>query len=90
MSVTIKLSTLFHKYTEGQQFVRVRGGSPLQCLRELKTRFPKIARWLYDKQGNLRPQIWLFVNGQKISVDDLNKPLNDGDELFVVLAISGG
>jgi molybdopterin converting factor small subunit len=32
----------------------------------------------------------VFVNGQKISADDMNKPLKDGDELFFVLAISGG
>jgi molybdopterin converting factor small subunit len=56
----------------------------------LEARFPKIKRWLYDKQGNLRPQVWFFVNGQKISAGDMAKPLNDGDELFFVLAISGG
>jgi molybdopterin converting factor small subunit len=90
MNVTIKISSLFRKFTDGQEFVKVTGNNTMECLRELETRFPKMKRWLYDKQGNLRPQIWFFVNGQKISTDDLTKPLNEGDELFFVLAISGG
>jgi len=90
MSVTIKISSLFRKFTDGQELVKVTRNSPVECLHELEARFPKIKRWLYDKQGNLRPQVWFFVNGQKISVDEMTKALNDGDELFFVLAISGG
>jgi molybdopterin converting factor small subunit len=62
----------------------------MECLHEFEARFPKIKQWLYDKQGNLQPQIWFFVNGQQISADDMNKPLNDGDELFFLPAVSGG
>jgi molybdopterin converting factor small subunit len=90
MDVTIKIAALFRKLTKGQEFVKVTGNNPLECLHELEARFPKIRRWLYDKQGNLRPQVWFFVNGQKISADDMNKPLNDGDELFFTVAVSGG
>lgn len=90
MDVTIKIAGLFRKFTNRQEFVKVTGNSPMECLHELETRFPKIRRWLYDKQGNLRPQVWFFVNGQKISADDMNKPLKDGDELFFIVAVSGG
>jgi molybdopterin converting factor small subunit len=90
MGVTIKVSSLFRRFTNGQEFVEVTGNSPMECLHELEARFPKIKRWLYDKQGNLRPQVWFFVNGQKISADEMTKPLKNGDELFFLLAISGG
>jgi len=90
MDVTIKIAALFRKFTNGQEFVKVTGNSPMEGLHELETRFPKIRRWLYDKQGNLRSQMWFFVNGQKISADDMSKPLNDGDELFFIVAVSGG
>lgn len=90
MGVTIKISSLFRRFTNGQEFVDVTGNSPVECIHELETRFPKIKRWLYDKQGNLRPQVWFFVNGQKISSDEMTRPLKDGDELFFLLAISGG
>ena len=90
MDVTVKISALFRRFTNGQEFVKVSGNTPMECLHELETRFPKIKRWLYDKQGNLRPQVWFFVNGQKSSADEMTKPLKDGDERFFVLAISGG
>jgi molybdopterin converting factor small subunit len=90
MGVTIKVSSLFRRFTNGQEFVEVTGNSPMECLHELEARFPKIKRWLYDKQGNLRPQVWFFVNGRKISADEMTKPLKNGDELFFLLAISGG
>ena len=90
MGVTIKVSSLFRRFTNGQEFVEVTGNSPMECLHELEARFPKIKRWLYDKQGNLRPQVWFFVNGQKISADEMTKPLKNSDELFFLLAISGG
>ena len=90
MEVTVKISAFLRKFTDGQEFVKVSGNSPIECLQELEARFPKIQRWLHDKHGNLRPQVWFFVNGQKISADDMSKPLKDGDELFPVLAISGG
>lgn len=52
--------------------------------------FPKIKKWLYDKQGELRPQVWFLVNGERIYADELNKQLNDSDELYILLAVGGG
>jgi molybdopterin converting factor small subunit len=90
MAVTVKVSSLLKKYTNGEEFVEVERGTPLECLHALETKFPAIKRWLYDKEGKLRPQFWFFVNGQKISAAELNNPLKDGDELMILLAISGG
>jgi len=90
MSVKVKVSSLLRQSTNGQEIVEVTGNTPLECVHSLQSEFPKIKKWLYDKQGELRPQVWFFVNGEKILRDDVNKPLNDGDELFVLLAIGGG
>jgi len=90
MSVKVKISSLLRGSTNGQEIVEVTGNTPLECLHSLESKFPKMKKWLYDKKGELRPQVWFFVNGERIFRDDLNKPLNDGDELFVLLAISGG
>lgn len=90
MSVRVKISSLLRPSTNGQEVVEVTGNTPLECLRSLQSKFPKMKKWLYDKKGELRPQVWFFVNGEKILRDDANKPLNDGDELFVLLAIGGG
>jgi len=90
MSVKVKVSSLLRKSTNGQELVEVTGNTPLECLHSLQSKFPKMKKWLYDKKGELRPQVWFFVNGQRIYADELTNPLNDGDELFVLLAIGGG
>ncbi len=56
----------------------------------MEGQFPKIKKWLYDKQGELRPQVWFLVNGERIYADKLTKQLNDGDELLILLAVGGG
>jgi molybdopterin converting factor small subunit len=90
MAVKVKVSSLLQKFTNWQECVEVEGNTPLECLHALEKQFPSIKRLLYDKQGKLRPQFWFFVNRQKISSDELNNPLKDGDELMILLAISGG
>jgi molybdopterin converting factor small subunit len=90
MTVKVKLSLLLRKFSNGEEVVEVSVGTPLACLRELEGRCPGIEEWLYDKQGELKSQVWLFVNGERIYGDDVAAPLKDGDELSILLAIVGG
>jgi molybdopterin converting factor small subunit len=90
MSVKVRISSLLRKYANGQELLEVTGYSPVECLHNLVVQFPNIRRWVYDKQGELRPQVWFFTNGERISADELTNPLKDGDELFIILAIGGG
>jgi len=90
MSVKLRIPPLLRKYTNRQELFDVTGYSPIECLDNLVLQFPGLRRWLYDKQGELRPQVWFFVNGERIYADEFTNPLKDGDELFVFLAIGGG
>ena len=86
----MKLSLLLRKFTDGQEVVEVSGNTALGCVRSLEAQHPGIGEWLYDKKGELRSQTWLFVNGERIYGDELSNPLEEGDELFILLAIVGG
>jgi molybdopterin converting factor small subunit len=90
MTVRVKVSSLLHKYTNGQEYMEVEGDTSLECIHVLEKQFPALKRLLYDKQGKLRPQFWFFVNRQKISDSELTEPLKDGDEFMILLAIGGG
>ena len=90
MPVKVKFPSILRKYTDGQEFAEMPVSSPIECLRSLETRFPKIKRWLHDKDGSLRPQVWFFVNGRRIYGDELNSLMKDGDELSVLFAVGGG
>ena len=90
MSTTVKLAPLLRKSTDGQEFIEVYASIPIECLGDLERQFPDVGRWLYDKQGNLRPEVIFFVNGERVFSEDLTKPLQDGDEMYLMLAIAGG
>ena len=53
------------------------------CLRVTLERFPSMSHWAYDEAGMIRPQIWFFVNGERLPDDDRTRPLKDGDELLI-------
>jgi len=57
MSVGIVVSSLLRKFTNGQELVEVRGQSAIECLHNLEVRLPSTRQWLYDKQGDLLPQV---------------------------------
>jgi len=90
MSVKARVSFHLRRFTDEQEFVEVMGHTPLECLQDLETQFPGIKRYIYDKHGDLRPQLQFFVNGQIIYSNELNATLKEGDELFILLAIGGG
>jgi molybdopterin synthase sulfur carrier subunit len=87
MSVTVKVPSLLRKYTNGQELLEVTGYSPMECLTNLTAQFPSLRRWLYNKQGEVATHVLIFINGKQASVDEL---LSDGDELLILLAVSGG
>ncbi len=90
MSVIVILSDLLRKATGQQEPVKVSADSPLGCVQEMANQFPILNKWLYDEKDKLKPQVWLIVNGERIYEDEFAKPLTDGDELSIMLAILGG
>jgi molybdopterin converting factor small subunit len=90
VSVKVKIPSLLNKYANGQELLEVEGSSVMECAHNLIIQLPELKRWLYDKQGELRPQLWFFINGERIYADEFTKSLKEGDELFFLLASGGG
>ncbi len=90
MRVNVKLAPILCKSTGGLELVEVKGANPLECLRDLELQFPSVRRWLYDQQGEFRSEVLFFVNGVRTFADELPQQLDDGDEVFIMLAIAGG
>jgi len=87
VSVTVRIPSLLHQQTKGQEVVEVTANDALECLNNLAAQFPSLQRWLYDKQGELWTQVHIFINGEQASAGEL---LKDGDELSIMLGIAGG
>ncbi|MEO5771204.1 MAG: MoaD/ThiS family protein [Burkholderiaceae bacterium] len=64
-------------------------GNTLDALfADLDRRYPGLRFRVVDEQGQLRPNMRLFVNG--LGVRDLGHALRPDDFVAVVLALSGG
>ena len=90
VNVKVTISpTLCHlsQLIDEPEVFEVRAANPLECLQIMLERYPSMRQWAYDKEGQLLPLIWFFVNDPdlraKIPPDQFTKPLKDGDELTI-------
>ncbi|MGW8323243.1 MAG: MoaD/ThiS family protein [Thermodesulfobacteriota bacterium] len=90
MTVKVRLSNLLRQATDWQEMVEVTAKTPEECLHAVVTQFPDVRKWIYDKNGKMWDRIQFFVNGKRIHPDRLGKPVQDGDELHILLNIGGG
>jgi len=90
VSATIRLAPLLRKSAGGRETVEVNASTALESLADLERQFPDVRRWAYDNQGDLRPEVIFFINGERAFPEELTRPLRDGDEVYLMLAIAGG
>jgi len=87
-AVAVRLAPLLHAYTGGAATVAVRGATLGEALADLDRSCPGIRFRIVDEQDRLRRHVRCFVNDA--DARDLATPLRDGDEIFIVGALSGG
>jgi molybdopterin synthase sulfur carrier subunit len=86
-AVTVRAAPLLHRYTRSA-VVQGHGDTLAELLDDLDRRFPGIRFRLIDEQDRMRPHVRFFVN--RAHTRDCGTPLRDGDEVFIVGALSGG
>lgn len=90
MSVKIKLPRSLAKIADSQTIVEVNGDNVGQCLEQLATRFPRLKKILFEKNGTLSRILEIYINGESIYPDELAAKVKDGDEIDALLRIAGG
>ncbi|MFC2005096.1 MoaD/ThiS family protein [Chloroflexota bacterium] len=90
MSVKINIHPFLAQHTNGHDVVEVNGSTVGQCLEQLVTRFPELKEWLFEKNGRLNRLVEIYVNNETSYPEELAKPVKDGDELYILIIISGG
>jgi len=75
-------------YTGGLTRVEAAGTTVDAALRDLDARYPGIRFRVIDEQDRIRRHMRIFVG--KDAATDIRRPLNDGDEVLIFGALSGG
>ena len=90
MSITVNLHKTHRQHTNGQETVEVEGNTVGECLASLVDRYPKMAEALYGPKGKLSNQIEIYLNMESAYPDELSKPVQDGDDIHIIVMLAGG
>jgi adenylyltransferase/sulfurtransferase len=90
MSIEVKISSIFHPYTDNRSTVEVEGNTVGECIEDLVKQVPKLKKILFDNQGKLHRQVNLYVNQESSPHEELGKPVKYGDTLRIIMTIAGG
>ena len=83
----VRLRSPLRELAGGQAELAVEGATLGEVIRCLERSYPRLSGWVLDEQGEVRPHVNLFVNGERSPLDTT---LSARDEIHVLAAISGG
>ncbi len=91
MAVNVYVPTPFRKLTGNRGSVEAAAADVAGLLTDLDVRFPGFRAMVCNERGEVPPHINIYVNNREIhSLQGLDTPLIDGDEVAVIPAIAGG
>lgn len=91
MEIEVSVPTLLRDAAGGQSEFHLEAATLAEALQQMRERYPLLRIHLYDEALRLRPHVLIFYNAQSIAwLDNLDMPLQPGDRLDVLQAVSGG
>ena len=84
----VRIPSPLASYTRNLREVDAHGATLFELLADLDRLYPGIRFRMIDEQDAVRPHMRIFVNGEQVW--DLHSTLAEGDDVFIVQALSGG
>ena len=87
----LRIPTPWRVYTDGMTELTLNGATAGSMMATLVQTYPALRPHLFTPQGELRPYVNLFHNGENLkSRQGLDTPLQPDDRLMLVPAVAGG
>jgi len=90
LGARIRMHPLLQDLANGKESIEVNGETVGKCLADLVKQYPEIHENIFDSRGNLLKHVEIFINGKPASPKELTMPVRDGDELSILMLLSGG
>jgi molybdopterin converting factor small subunit len=90
MNIKIVIPPFLIHLVDNNKVVTVKGKTVGECLNVLIKQFPQIIKLLLDENGKLQSYVDVYVNGESSYPEELDKAVNEGDELYIINVIAGG
>lgn len=90
MSVKIHIHVTHRRHTNGQKTIEVQGNSVGDVLNNFISLYPGMKNEIFDKNGNLRHYIEIYLNNESAFPDELKKTVKKGDDIQIITFLAGG
>jgi molybdopterin synthase sulfur carrier subunit len=91
MSVKVRIPSPLRSFTQGADVVEANGATVGQVLQDLKSQASGIEARLFKTADQLNRFINVYVNDEDIRfLQNLQTPVQPGDEISIIPAIAGG
>ena len=91
MTVHARLGRGLRAHVDAPELVEVRGATAREALDDLMACHPELARFVLDDARRLRQHVNVFINDEQLRDRvELSDPVQDGDRLHILPAVSGG
>lgn len=88
MAVKVRIHPFLN---EGKELTKeVEGRTVAECLMKIIKENPKIGEKMLDKGKKLKSYVEILVNSKSTYPEELSYPVADGDQIDVIVFLSGG
>jgi molybdopterin converting factor small subunit len=88
MAIKVKLNFPLQKLSGNREIIEVSGSPVRQCLNNLVNQMPESERFIFNPDGS--SLLLLLLNNEPLLNQDLEHPVQDDDELWLLSIVSGG
>ena len=88
MAVTVKLHLPLKRLAGNRERVEVTGATVKQCLDDLVRQIPGAEEIVFNKDGSLA--VVFLLNNVALHEQNVNHPVAENDELWILPIVSGG
>jgi len=91
MSIEVAITSILRDCTGGRNPVTIEAATLAEALQRLRETYPLLRTHIYDEAERLRPHVLIFYNDESTRwLERLDVPLQPGDRLEILQAVSGG
>ncbi len=90
MAVTVNIHKTHRQFTNGSEVVAAEGKTVGECLNHLIKQFPGMEKALFAKKDKLLNNVEIYLNHATAYPNELAKPVKDGDEIHLIIMLTGG
>ena len=89
--VRIQIPSLLARIAGVDRHIAGEGDTVREVIEDALESFPALRVHVFDESGQFRPHVLCFLNETNTRwLDSLEEPVDEGDEMTIVQAVSGG